>query len=164
TGSATGILATDDGSLFGEAPHLGTTYATFTGNSVSGFTTGLSITGGGPNPVSVTIGAGNSVTGGTTGLIVDGANATLTGATLNNLTFTSQSGQYITLANSAMNTIESNGTAVIFDGHTGATATLAQNFAIEDRITHAVDNSTLGFIRVKAANVFVTPASGSIQR
>ena len=46
----------------------------------------------------------------------------------------------------------------------GRTASLADNFAIEDKITHAVDNATLGFIRVNADNVYVTDLSDSIQR
>ncbi len=56
-----------------------------------------------------------------------------------------------------MQTIDATG--VSFGGQTGATASLPQNFAIEDKITHAVDDSSLGFVRVKAGNVFVTPNS-----
>ncbi len=42
--------------------------------------------------------------------------------------------------------------------------TLAQLFATEDRIDHATDTAGLGFVRVEAANVYVTASSGSIQR
>src|SRR4029078_9714992 len=37
--------------------------------------------------------------------------------------------------------------------------TTADGFAIEDRIVHAVDDGTLGFIRVHSGNVYVTPHS-----
>ena len=49
-----------------------------------------------------------------------------------------------------------NGTSSSFDGNTGATASLTQNFAIEDKISHKVDNSALGLVRVKANELFVT--------
>jgi len=112
---------------------------------------------------SITIGPGNSVSGGPLGLLVTGANSGIVGDTLNNLSFTGTT-EYIELAAGALDDIEVNGTAAVFDGETGATATLAENFAIEDKITHAVDDASLGFIRVKAGEVFVTPGSGSIQR
>jgi autotransporter-associated beta strand protein len=41
---------------------------------------------------------------------------------------------------------------------------LSDLFAVEDRIQHKLDIGTLGFARVKSAEVFVTTASGSIQR
>ena len=37
------------------------------------------------------------------------------------------------------------GTNVSFDGVTGATASSAQAFNIEDKITHAIDQSGIGF-------------------
>jgi len=49
--------------------------------------------------------------------------------------------------------------AVSFDGQTGAAATLAQNFAIEDKINHKIDWAALGFVSVKAGNDFVTANS-----
>jgi parallel beta-helix repeat protein len=111
-----------------------------------------------------TIGSGLSINGGTTGLVVSGAAASIAGDTLHDLTFTGQTGQYIDLMHGALAGSTLDATGVTFDGHTGATATLAQNFAIEDKIQHAVDDASLGFVRVKAGNVFVTTASGSIQR
>ena len=72
-----------------------------------------------------------------------------------------KTGPYIRLINNA-NAI--NATTATFDGQTGASATLAQNFAIEDKIIHKLDTVTLGFVTVKAANDFVTTNSGSIQR
>ena len=43
-----------------------------------------------------------------------------------------------------------------FNGLTGASATLVQNFAIEDKILHKIDNGALGFVLVKANHDFVT--------
>jgi hypothetical protein len=116
------------------------------------------------NSANLAIGGGTTIKDGTVGLLVAGANALITGDTLNDTTFTGQSGNYITLANGAElgHTIDATGAR--FVGQTGGTATVAQNFAIEDKIQHAVDDGSLGFVRVKAGNVFVTPASGSIQR
>ncbi|MDR3459626.1 MAG: HYR domain-containing protein, partial [Verrucomicrobiae bacterium] len=51
-----------------------------------------------------------------------------------------------------------------YEGIDSTTASLAQLFAIEDKIQHQVDNSALGLVRVRPANIYVTTASGSIQR
>ncbi|MFZ4751576.1 MAG: hypothetical protein ACOYMM_13850, partial [Phycisphaerales bacterium] len=48
-------------------------------------------------------------------------------------------------------------------GKTGATATLAQNYDIEDKVSHKLDDSALGLVRVKASNVFVA-VGGNIGR
>src|SRR5207342_2741386 len=82
TASATGILVTDDGSAFGESPNVGTTYATLTRNTLSGFATGISVSGGGSNAVHATIGGtsvdDNTITGTGhtgTGIRISGSNA-----------------------------------------------------------------------------------------
>lgn len=51
-----------------------------------------------------------------------------------------------------------------YNGIASSGATLSQLYAIEDVITHKLDTVSLGFVRVKPANVYVTAASGSIQR
>jgi autotransporter-associated beta strand protein len=55
-----------------------------------------------------------------------------------------------------------------FDVGSGMTLSSAMSlsdlFAVEDRIQHKLDIGTLGFARAKSAEVFVTTASGSIQR
>lgn len=51
-----------------------------------------------------------------------------------------------------------------FDGVAAGSTTDAQLFAIEDRIYHKLDDATLGLVTIKLNNVYVTPASGSIQR
>jgi hypothetical protein len=52
-----------------------------------------------------------------------------------------------------------NGTGATFGGVAAASATLAQNFVIEDKLLHSIDNPALGFVRVKNAEVFVTANS-----
>jgi len=48
---------------------------------------------------------------------------------------------------------------------TGATFTgAADNYAIEDRVYHALDNAALGLVTWVANNVYVTPNSGSVGR
>ncbi|MFZ2898092.1 MAG: right-handed parallel beta-helix repeat-containing protein [Saprospiraceae bacterium] len=111
--------------------------------------------------VQLTIGSGVTVTGGTKGLVIERPSASIVGGTLNDLSFTGTTGNYIELISNSGNL---NGTAVVFDGTTGAAKTLTQNFATEDKIVHGVDDLPLGFVRVKAGEVFVTPLSGSVQR
>ena len=89
--------------------------------------------------VQLAIGAGVTVNGGAKGLTVENASASVTSA--GNLALSGQSGNYIELVSNAG---DIDATSVSFDGVTGATATLAQNFAIEDKIVHKVDNSSLG--------------------
>jgi hypothetical protein len=108
--------------------------------------------------------AATTLNGGTTGLSVNGSTTAITGNTINNLSFAGQTGNYITLSNSALDNLTLTATGSSFDGTTGAGKTLVQNFATEDKITHALDNSSLGFVLVKAVNDFVTTNSGSIQR
>jgi hypothetical protein len=66
----------------------------------------------------------------------------------------------------SQSTILVDATNATFDGVLGSSMTLSQLFATEDRIRHALDNTTdaPGLVTVKAANVFVTTNSGSIQR
>ena len=109
--------------------------------------------------VQLAIGSGVVVTSGAKGLTVENASASVTSTS--DLALSGQTGNYIELVNNA---VDIDATSVSFDGQTGATATLAQNFAIEDKIVHKVDNISLGLVRVKASEIFVTTNSGSIQR
>ena len=102
--------------------------------------------------VNLAIGSGVVVTGGTTGLLIENSAASA-GASLSDIAFSGQSGNYITLLSNANNI---DATLATFGGNTGAGATLAQNFAIEDKISHKIDNGALGFVLVKAGNDFVT--------
>jgi hypothetical protein len=122
------------------------------------------------NTVSLAISGGTAVTGGAVGLQVSGGLAAITGNTLNDTSFSGQSVNYITLDHGALagpTTLDATG--VTFDGHTGATATLAQNFAIEDKITDYLDDGTLGYVQLNAGQVYVAHSSeaaspGAVQR
>ncbi len=111
------------------------------------------------NTQTLNLNGGSAISGGVTGLLVTGAPTALTGNTLNNTAFSGQSGNYITLTSSALDNLTINATAVTFDGLTGAAATVAQNLTIEDKIKHALDDPSLGFIRVKTGGIFVTANS-----
>ncbi len=84
TATDTGILLTDDGSIFAETAHVGTTYGTLTGNSLSGFGTGIEVSSTGTNPVFAAIGTiaagSNTINGGagSTGILVSGPEASAT--------------------------------------------------------------------------------------
>ncbi|WP_425617659.1 autotransporter-associated beta strand repeat-containing protein [Anatilimnocola sp. NA78] len=147
--------------FFGSNVPNGSLTLNLSGTSVTGATTGIVMDDVTADAFTTTlnVGTGNSISGGTTGLQMTGAQAILSGNSLNNLAFTGQSGNYITLASGAHDNTELNATAVTFGGLTGAGATNTQNFAIEDKITNAIDDGSLGYVRVKANNVFVTPNS-----
>jgi parallel beta-helix repeat protein len=108
---------------------------------------------------SVSFGAGNTVTGGDTGLVVDGAATAIVGNTLNDIAFTGQSGNYIELTGGALDGVEIDGTLATFGGSTADNIGVAANYALEDRIVHAIDNGAVGFVRVDAGHVYVTPNS-----
>ncbi|MCA9787631.1 MAG: hypothetical protein KC488_13860, partial [Candidatus Cloacimonetes bacterium] len=108
--------------------------------------------------VELAIGSGVNANGGVTGLSVENSSASVT--SLSDLDFSGQSGDYITLVSNAG---DLDATGVEFDGLTGGVASLSQNNAIEDKITHALDDNALGLVRVKTGELFVTALSGSIQ-
>ncbi len=107
---------------------------------------------------------GISISSSTTGLYMSGAGAVLVGDTIGTLSFSTVD-EYIVLANFATNSGNYiDGTWATYDGFLGNNVTVAQGLDIEDKIFHATDDNTLGFVRVKTANVYVTQTSGSIQR
>ena len=122
----------------------------------------LDATAGSPTATTLTISGSTAISGGATGLKVTGSLAAITGNTLNSTVFTGQSSQYIQLTSNALGGATIDATGVTFDGLTGATATPAQNFAIEAKITDRLDNSSLGYVQIKAGTVFISPG-GMIQ-
>jgi uncharacterized delta-60 repeat protein len=132
--------------------------------TLSGNTTGVLVRGDNPSStfgVALSLQNGVALSGGTTGLSLTGPLATLNASTVADTTFTGQGGNYIALANTAESGQTITATAATFDGVTvgGGSLTLAQAFAVEDRITDAIDQSGLGFVRIQSGNVFVTPNS-----
>ena len=101
--------------------------------------------------VQASFGSGVVINNGLNGLVVE--NATASVPAMGNVSFNGQTGRYIQLINNANNI---NATSATFDGVNGATGTFAQNFAVEDKIDHKIDNGALGFVTVKANNAFVT--------
>ncbi len=130
--------------------------------NLNGNSTGVLVQG--DNPVSpfgavLTLQNATTISGGSTGLELTGALAAVNAATLADTAFSAQTGQYIVLADGAMVGQEINGTNAVFDGLTGGARSVAQNYTLEDKITHALDDSGVGFVRVKSGHVFVTPNS-----
>ena len=103
-------------------------------------------------------------------MLVDGESSTIAGKTLSSTAFTGQSGNYITLAGGALVGQTIDATDVSFDGTVGSalttTTTTPTAYAVEDKITDELDNSSLGYVQIQDGHVFVTPTSGAgaIQR
>ncbi|RMG55712.1 MAG: hypothetical protein D6722_27510, partial [Bacteroidetes bacterium] len=135
-------------------------HATVSGLSITPNATGIGIrlfdnpAATGNADVQLDIQSGVTVTGGTTGLQVENETATVLG--LSDLSFNGTTGNYIELLNSAN---DMDATGVSFDGLTGTTGTQADNFAIEDKVLHGIDDGALGFVTVLASHAFVTPNS-----
>ncbi|MCX6306917.1 MAG: DUF1565 domain-containing protein [Bacteroidetes bacterium] len=102
------------------------------------------------------IATATTLSNGTTGLLVNGNHAAFSGNNINNLSFSGQTGDYITLSGNALTGQILDATGSFFDTKTGAGMTFAQNFAAENKITHRIDDNSLGFVMIKANNAFVT--------
>ncbi|WP_193933253.1 CHAT domain-containing protein [Coleofasciculus sp. LEGE 07092] len=126
-------------------------------NTIANNPTGVQIAGGGSASFTH-----STITGGMTGLLVTGGGSAI--ANLENTAFSGQTGDYITLTEGAMAGAQVDASTATFEGLTGADSTLAELFALENNITHALDTADAGLIRVNANNLYVTPLSGSIQR
>ena len=85
----------------------------------------------------------------------------LTGGTLNDASFSSQTANYVKLGKYSA---DLNAAAVTFDGKTGGSATIAESFAVEDKVYHAMDALTSGRVTWAASAVFVTPNTLGLQR
>ena len=82
SGTAVGVLVTDDGTVFGETANVGTTHVALTSNTISGMATGIAVTGAGSGVTTAVLGDGtaagsDAITGsGTgTGIVVNGTKA-----------------------------------------------------------------------------------------
>ncbi len=162
SGSAIGILVSDNGAVFGESPHSGTTYATLTRNDISGFATAIKIESASANVATATIGGGpldsNTVVGAAsgTGILVEGANAS---ATITN-NGSSISGFAIGIdvnggsATISGNLIYDNGTGIRFvNGGSGS----VDGNDFDDATDNATDlllDSTAGAVTIGAGNQF----------
>lgn len=102
---------------------------------------------------------GCSISSSAVGILVDGVDAS---AAPGDTALASLTGNYISLTNAAASGLDA--TSVGFDGQVGSAMSLTDLFTVEDRVQHKVDDASLGLVRVKADNVYVTLSSGSIQR
>ena len=69
----TGIVVTDDGTVFGEGPHGGNTYASVSNNHVTGYASGITVTAAGSQVARVALGSGNVIENGVVGLTISGS-------------------------------------------------------------------------------------------
>jgi hypothetical protein len=115
--------------------------------------------------VAVAITNSTALSSTSTGLLLEGAgaSATFTGATP--ALFNGQA-VYIQQISNGIDKPSSaiDATNVLFDGVLGSAATLTQNFAIEDKIVHKMDDNAVGLVRVKAAEIFVTAMNLGVQQ
>ena len=158
TGNQYGIFATSNDDQFGGAS--GASQATISDVTIVNPTlAGIAIDNSANiAPVALTIGSGNSVAGGPVGLLVDGPNTEIIGDTLNDLAFAGQSGNYITLADGALDDEVIDATNATFEGLLPSALSVAQLFDLENKIFHEVDDATLGLIETTPGVFYVTPA------
>ena len=159
------------GSVVGIHAYYIETLFELSGNSVesavAGIGTGIHIDGL-AGAINVLFGSGNSIAGFEIGLLIEGTGVTMDGVpdddgaddnTLNDLVFSGMPAFYITLTEGALVGREIDGTGVVYDGILGDGAEVTEGFDIEDKVVHAIDDASLGFIRVTEDVVYVTPDS-----
>ena len=92
----------------------------------------------------------NQVLGGTTGLILDGTTTTVTGATLNDMTFNDQTGNHIVLSGGVLfspdGPLALDATSATFDGLVGISMTPAEVEATDEQLIHYPDTGSEGLI------------------
>ena len=118
----------------------------------------------GPYTATLNLLGGTAITGGTIGLELDGANTRVAGNALGNLSFSGQGGDYITLANGVLAGQALDATGVTFDGVDPSDANLSDLYGVENKITDALNDASLGLVRVRSGEVYVSHQDGSIQR
>jgi hypothetical protein len=115
-------------------------------------------------PTTVAFGSGNFIHNSKFSVEIDGALTAIAGNSLADLSLDGSPDRYILLTNGALHGQEIDARHTQFEGGGAGLKSIDANFALEDKITHATDDSSVGFIRVYDGNVFVTQSSGSIQR
>ncbi|WP_372723201.1 beta strand repeat-containing protein, partial [Novipirellula sp.] len=150
-----GALLVDNTGVAGTDGRLNVGAAAFVGGN--GSTVVEVLTDAGNAGVDIDFAGAATITGGATGLRLSGSGIDILGDWLGNLAFSSQTGDYITLANGAEflpgspTLIDAH--SVSFDGMLGSDMTLPQLLAAEDRVTHYPDDKSLGLIDI--ASLFV---------
>ncbi len=149
SGSGTGlaIKGRDDGSYASKPASL--SGVSLSGVSISGSPTDLSF---GNNVTGITL-SSVDLQGSGAGLMV--YTMPVQSLSLGNTSFAGTLSSY--LANATANPMDATGAS--FDGVAASAASTDQQFAIADKVLDAVDVGTLGLVRTKAANIYVTSNS-----
>ena len=154
-----GVRYEDSNATYGPASFVAGGVLTVDGVSITNAPIGIQVdssVGSIDLPITTT---GTTITGGTTGMLLSGAGVQVVGNTLGNLTLNGQSGDYITLANGALDDEDIDGSGLTLDGNLVSGMTMGQLFDAEDKITDELDDNSLGLIVLAANTIFVTPAS-----
>ncbi len=172
--SETGLLAGDGATN----TVTGNVTADLSNVSIAGATTGILVeapAASSPFTAQVQVSNGTKISNGTTGIQISGPGASIAGNTLADTSLTNESSSYITLSNGAELNQTIDASNVSFDGNVGASldptspTDLTTFYGIENKITDAIDDSTLGVVLLKTGDLFVAQASespnaGAIQR
>ncbi|MGN6133459.1 MAG: hypothetical protein ACTHOU_03120, partial [Aureliella sp.] len=161
-----GSATISDSSLTGSKAGVGVTVsggsAAISDSSISDYSTGILVedSGSATADITLTLDGGVTISGGTTGLKLTGSKAQLGGNTLDDTVFSGQT-DYVVLEAGAMGGERIEGKFASFDGKIAPTG-LNDNFAIENRLTHAPDDASVGLIVVNPNALYVTtPGSGT---
>jgi parallel beta-helix repeat protein len=176
SGFATGVHVTNSANVNGaQTPALDSARANLNNVSITMPAGGTGVfvedTANSNTAVSASFGSGTTINGSSSGagVSLSGANATLVGDTLASVAFAgfTGTGQFVVLGDGAYSGNELDGTGATYNGVAGgATLTVLDGWAIEDRIKHRLDASATGtgLVRIRSGNIYVTTDSGSIQR
>ncbi len=162
---ATGVLASNYLPLSPSLPSSSSLFKldglTITNPTVAGIYVKDDILNGTNATVSLEVMGNTQVTGTSPkAFVVEGKDASLifNGSSPASIT---QATQYIVLQSNGADVPAGNIDAknVSFDGNTGTSASISENYDIEDKIVHKVDNAALGFVEVKDTKSYVTDIS-----
>ncbi|MBV6477796.1 MAG: hypothetical protein HGGPFJEG_00540 [Ignavibacteria bacterium] len=100
----------------------------------------------------------NIISGTGIGVLLEGGDASLAFSGAVPVDFSTSLSKYIRLASNTINTPTGmvNAENVTFGGLAGSAMTNAQLFAVEDKIDHKIDWSSLGFVSIKIYNKYLT--------
>ncbi len=177
SGNTYGVYATNNDPRFGAAS---ATQANLNGVTITESTVaGVYVQDGLPiasdAPIGLTLTGNTSISGGGDGIDLSGPDATLAFSGAAPASISTVSGNYIALSGGAELNQSIDASNVSFNGFVGSSedpgnpSDLAGFYGVEDKITDALDDSTLGLVRLKSGDLFVAHSSetanaGAIQR
>ncbi|MBA4852787.1 3-coathanger stack domain-containing protein, partial [Emticicia sp. BO119] len=150
TGNQYGIFATSNDPQFAAGSASNSTISRV--NVVNSITAGITIDNASNfAATSLVLTDSTIISGGPKGLVLTGANTTIAGGTLNNTTFTGQTGNYVELINS---TGDMDGGNAVFGTKKALAMTQVERVALEAKLLHKPDNSSLGKICLPSMATF----------